>query len=109
MGLRILYLHQHFSMPEGATATRAFAMSRALAAAGHRVTVACGAYDGARTGLDGPWRRGRRQGRVGAVEVVEFAIRSSNAQGLLGRTAGFLHFAARAAALAAGQNWDLVI
>ena len=50
---RILYLHQHFSTPEGATATRAFAQARALAAAGHRVTLACGGYAGARTGLDG--------------------------------------------------------
>lgn len=106
---RILYLHQHFSLPEGATATRAFAMSRALAAAGYRVTVACGAYDGARTGLDGPWRHGRRQGRVGAVEVVEFAIRSGNAQGFVARSAGFLHFAARAARLATASEWDLVI
>ncbi len=107
--MRILYLHQHFSVPGGATATRAFAMSRALAAAGHQVTIGCGAYDGASTGLSGPYRGGERRGRVGAVEVVEFAIRSGNAQGFMSRSAGFLHFAARAGRLATQPGWDLVI
>ncbi len=41
-GLKVLYLHQHFSTLAGATGTRSFAMARALAARGHAVTVVCG-------------------------------------------------------------------
>jgi glycosyltransferase involved in cell wall biosynthesis len=108
-GLKVLYLHQHFSTPAGATGTRPFAMARALAARGHAVTVACGSYAGADTGLGGPFRRGRREGRVGAFRVVEFAIPCGNAQGLAARGAAFARYAARAAALALSSPWDVVV
>ncbi|MBX6743640.1 MAG: glycosyltransferase WbuB, partial [Acetobacteraceae bacterium] len=108
-GLRILYLHQHFSTPEGATGTRSFALARALAARGHAVTLACGQYAGAATGLSGPFRRGRREGRVGPVRVVEFAISCGNAQGLAARGAAFLRYAARATRLALTGPWDVAV
>ena len=88
-GLKVLYLHQHFSTPAGATATRSFAMARALAARGHAVTVACGSYAGAATGLDGPLRRGRCEGRAGSFRVVEFAVPCGNAQSLAARGLAF--------------------
>ncbi|MBU8537205.1 glycosyltransferase family 4 protein [Roseomonas tokyonensis] len=111
--MRILYLHQHFSTPAGSTATRAFHHAGALAAAGHRVTLACGRYDGAVTGLSGPFRQGRRQGRVGNFEVVEYDIRCGNSQKLMARTGAFLRFAAATTRLAlAGVPtgpWDLIL
>jgi len=87
-------------------------MATALAAAGHKVTIACGAYEGAETGLSGAYRRGRREGRVGAVEIVEFAIPCGNAQGFLARSRAFLRFAYATAPLAAQagpEAWDLLI
>ncbi|OYW09090.1 MAG: glycosyltransferase WbuB, partial [Rhodospirillales bacterium 12-71-4] len=107
--MRILYLHQHFSTPAGSTATRAFQHAAALAAAGHAVTLACGRYKGAVSGLDGPWRLGRRQGRVAGFEVVEYDIRCGNAQTLGARSLAFLRFAFAAARLALTRPWDLVI
>jgi glycosyltransferase involved in cell wall biosynthesis len=108
--MRILYLHQHYSTPAGATATRSHAMARALAARGHAVTIACGQAAGATTGLSGGFRRGRRAGRVpGGFEVVEFALPYANAMGLKGRAAAFLRFAARAAPLALSGRYDLCI
>ncbi len=106
---RILYLHQHFSTPEGAAGTRSHALARALAQRGHAVTLACGQWQGAVTGLAGPFRHGARQGRVAGFEVVEFAIPCGNAQGLPARTLAFLRYAARAARLAGRPGWDLVI
>ncbi|MBV1796738.1 glycosyltransferase family 4 protein [Siccirubricoccus sp. G192] len=108
-GLRILYLHQHFSTPAGATGTRSHAMARALAARGHAVTLACGQYAGAVTGLEGGFRRGRREGRVAGFRVVEFAIPCGNAQGLAARAAAFLRYAARATALALSGPWDVLV
>ncbi len=108
-GLKVLYLHQHFSTPAGATGTRSFAMARALAARGHAVTVACGGYAGAATGLDGPFRRGRREGRVGAFRVVEFDVPCGNAQGFAARGAAFARYAARASALALSGSWDVAV
>ena len=106
--MRIVYLHQHHSGPGGSTATRSHAFAEALAAAGHDVTIACGRYAGAATGLDGPFRRGRREGRVGRHHVVEFDIPCGNAMGLAARSAAFLRFAAVAAPLAAARGTDLV-
>lgn len=106
---RILYLHQHFSTPDGSTATRSHAFARALAQAGHRVTLACGQWQGAVTGLGGPFHRGRRGGRVNGFEVVEFAIPCGNAMGQAARMAAFLRYAMRATRLALRPGWDLVI
>lgn len=106
---RILYLHQHFSTPAGATATRSHAFARALAQQGHAVTLACGQWQGAETGLTGPFRRGHRTGRVAGFEVMEFAIPCGNAMGMAARIAAFLRFALRACRVATRPGWDLII
>ena len=107
--MKLLYLHQHFSTPAGSTATRSFAMARALAQRGHAVTLACGQYSGAVTGLTGAFQHGRREGQVAGFRVVEFAIPCGNAQSMPARMLAFLRFAARAALLARGERFDLVI
>lgn len=107
--LRILYLHQHYSRPDGSTATRSFVNARALAAAGHAVTLACGRYGGASTGLADPFRGGRRSGAPDSFTVVEFDIACANAQRLPARSVAFLRYAAAASRLALREPWDLVI
>jgi glycosyltransferase involved in cell wall biosynthesis len=107
--LRILYLHQHFSRPEGSTATRSFLNAVALAEAGHAVTLVCGRYQGAESGLSGPFRRGERRGTADGFELREFDIPCANAQGLGARSAAFLRYAARASEPALREQWDLVI
>jgi glycosyltransferase involved in cell wall biosynthesis len=108
-GLRVLYLHQHFSTPAGSTATRSYAMARALAQRGHAVTLACGQYAGAVTGLSGAFRHGAREGRVQGFRVVEFAIPCGNSQGLAARALAFLRYAWRATRLARGGGFDVTI
>lgn len=107
--MHIHYLHQHFSTPAGSTATRSFAFARALAARGHRVTLATGRYHGAETGLAGPFRKGRREGRVAGFQVVEWDIPYANAMGVAARGAAFLRYAAAATRLALRDRPDLVI
>ncbi|MBW6398288.1 glycosyltransferase family 4 protein [Roseomonas sp. HJA6] len=107
--MRILYLHQHYSSPEGSMPTRSHGFAQALVARGHAVTMACGRYAGASTGLTGPFRRGRREGSRQGLHVVEFDIPCGNAMTLPARSAAFLRYAARATRLALGQHWDLII
>ncbi|MBR0674374.1 glycosyltransferase family 4 protein [Neoroseomonas soli] len=107
--MRVLYLHQHYSGPGGSTATRSHVFAEALAARGHDVTVACGRYAGAATGLEGTFRRGHREGRAGRHRVVEFDIPCGNAMGLAARSGAFLRYAARAARLAGSGRFDLVV
>lgn len=107
--MRLLYLHQHYSAPEGATATRSHALAHALIRRGHSVTLACGRYEGAVTGLEGGFRHGRREGASEGLRLVEFDIPCGNAQGFAARGAAFGRYAARAARLALAGEWDLVI
>ena len=107
--LRILYLHQHYSRPSGSTATRSFRQARALAEAGHAVTLACGRYRGAVTGIVAPFRAGQRRGAPDGFDVVEFDIAYANAQSLVARSGAFLRYAVAASRLALGARWDLVI
>ena len=107
--MHILYLHQHFSTPAGSTATRSFAFARALAARGHRVTLATGRCQGAATGLSGPFRKGRREGQIVGFKVVEWDIPYANAMGIAARSAAFLRYAAAATRLALREKPDLII
>jgi glycosyltransferase involved in cell wall biosynthesis len=107
--MHILYLHQHFSTPDGSTATRSFAFARTLAMRGHRVTLATGRYQGAETGLAGAFRKGQREGRVAGFQVVEFDIPCANAMGFAARGVAFLRYAAAAARLAFRVKPDLII
>ncbi|MDJ0387664.1 glycosyltransferase family 4 protein [Roseomonas sp. E05] len=107
--MRILYLHQHYSAPNGATATRSHAFATALLARGHQVTMACGRYEGAATGLAGEFHSGRREGRLRGLRIVEFDIPCGNAQGFAARSLAFARYAARASRLALAEDWDLVI
>lgn len=107
--MHILYLHQHFSTPDGSTATRSFAFARTLAARGHRVTLATGRYQGAETGLRGAFSKGRREGRVAGFQVIEFNIPCANAMGVVARGTAFLRYAAAAARLAFRTKPDVII
>jgi len=84
-------------------------MARALAQRGHRVTMACGRFEGGVTGLRGAFRRGRREGVVHGIRVVKFDIAYRNAMGLGARLLAFLHYAARATWLARAERWDVII
>lgn len=43
--MHILYLHQHFALPQGSTGTRSYELARRWVKAGHRVTLICGVTD----------------------------------------------------------------
>lgn len=107
-GLRILYIHQHFSTPDGAVGTRSHAFARALIARGHQVTMLCGGYAGASTGLSGPFAQGRREGLVDGIHVVEIEARAGNAQSLSARAGKFARFALGATGRAVLSDADLV-
>ncbi|HET7321779.1 MAG TPA: glycosyltransferase family 4 protein [Longimicrobiaceae bacterium] len=107
-GMKILYFHQYFSTPKGAAGTRSYEMARRLVARGHEVTIVCGSEARGRTGLEGPFRRGRRRGWVDGIEVIEFDLGYSNAHGLLKRSLIFLRFALRSVGVALSEPCDLI-
>lgn len=106
--MHLLYFHQHFNTPKGTVGVRSYQMARALVAAGHRVTMVCGSYEGGDTGLSGPFAGGRRSGMVDGIEVIELEVAYANALGFLARARQFLRFALRSTAIALKGDHDLI-
>ena len=106
--MHVLYFHQHFTTPKGASGIRSYQMARALVARGHRVTMVCGSlYNGA-TGLVQPFTNGQRRGLVDGIDVVEFDLNYSNKDGFLRRILVFLKYAIGSIRIALFGSYDLV-
>jgi glycosyltransferase involved in cell wall biosynthesis len=106
--MHLLYFHQHFSNPDGSGGTRSYEMARRLIDDGHSVTMICGSYALANTGLVGPFHRGRRRGMVDGIDVLEFDLSYSNHLGFLRRSWLFLKFALSSTVVALREPCDLV-
>lgn len=106
--MKILYFHQHFSTPAGSTGTRSYEMARALVQAGHDVTMICGSYSGGVSGVVGSFDKGKREGRVDGIRVIELEVVYSNYQSLVKRSLVFFKFALRSIGIALREPCDLV-
>jgi glycosyltransferase involved in cell wall biosynthesis len=105
--MRILYFHQHFSTPKGAAGIRSYQLAHAAVSQGHHVTMVCGSYGAGNTGLDMPFTKGRRRGIVDGIEVIEFNLQYSNADGFLKRAGTFAKFALSSVGLAMRETYDV--
>ncbi len=106
--MHVLYFHQHFSTPSGASGTRSYEMAQELVAQGHRVTMVCGSLSNGVTGLDTPFVRGRREGAVDGIHVIEFALQYGNSDGFLSRSMAFVKYALGSIGLVLTRQYDLV-
>lgn len=106
--MKVVYFHQHFNTPAGSVGTRSYEFARRLVARGHDVTVVCGSYRTAVTGLAGPYVGGKREGVVDGVTVIEHELPVGNADGLFKRAIAFLRFAWRSTFFALRADYDVV-
>lgn len=106
--MNILYFHQHFSTPKGATGTRSYEMAKALIKAGHQVTMVCGSFTIGQTGLTGDFIQGMRRGVIEGIDVIELELPYSNNDSFLQRTQVFLKFAWRSILIALREKSDVV-
>ncbi|WP_026377293.1 glycosyltransferase family 4 protein [Aestuariibacter salexigens] len=106
--MRVLYFHQHFSTPGGATGTRSYEMAKKLIQRGHSVTMVCGSYNVAATGLTSKFENGRREGSVDGIHVIEFDLTYANADSFLKRTWQFIKYALRSTGIALTHDYDVV-
>lgn len=106
--MHILYFHQHFSTPDGSAGTRSYEMAQALIRAGHSVTMVCGSYSQGKTGLSGPFKKGRRSGFVDGIDVIEFALNYGNHMGFAQRAGVFAKFAVGSIGVSMRENYDVV-
>ena len=106
--MKVIYFHQHFSTPKGSAGIRSYEMARRLLVRGHQVTMVCGSYGGGETGLSQPFVGGRRRGTVDGIDIVEFDLAYSNADGFVKRGLTFVKFAMRSIGLAFTEQYDVL-
>ena len=106
--MHVLYFHQHFSTPKGSAGIRSYEMAKRLIKHGHRVTMVCGSYGGANTGLNEPFKNGKRKGVVEGIEIIEFDLAISNSDGFVKRSATFIKFALKSVGISLSHKYDVV-
>jgi len=106
--MKVLYFHQHFTTPAGGGGTRSFEFAKHLIKAGHQVTMVCGSYENHHTGLTQPFCKGRRQGLVDGIWVIEYSLPYSNKDGFVKRAITFLRYAWRSVAVVFTQSYDVI-
>lgn len=105
--MHILYYHQHFSTPKGATATRSYEMATHMVAKGHKVTMICGTYGLGETGTEQS-NHSVRYGKVNGINVVEFHLPYSNNDGFLKRTSTFFKYSFKGILKGLTTDYDLM-
>ena len=106
--MKILYIVQHFNIPTGSAGIRPYKMANALIENGHEVTIVCGSYDGAKTGLDGTFFKGKRTGYFEGIEIIEFDIKYSNKLSFIQRTWVFMLYVWKTIELALFYRYDVL-
>ena len=104
--MHVIYIHQYFSTNTGSTGTRSYEMSKALIAAGHRVTMICGLSDNAPP----EFNQGRRvnEVEVDGIHVLCVGQPYSNRMGFYRRARAFGQFAREATRIGRTLKGDLV-
>ena len=106
--MRVIYFHQHFSVPSGPGGIRSYTMARHLVERGHSVTMVCGSFAGNDTGLKDLFKNGQRRGLVDGIDVIEFNLVYSNSDSFISRTWTFFKYVLRSLILIFKENYDIV-
>lgn len=106
--MHILYIHQYFSTPNGASGLRSYMFSQKLIKEGHDVTIVCGSYNLADTGLNTEFVKGKREGLVDGIHVIELQLESKNSDSLFKRSLQFLRYSFAAVKIALTMKYDLL-
>ncbi|MBM3402664.1 MAG: glycosyltransferase family 4 protein [Bacteroidetes bacterium] len=106
--MKVLYITQHFNIPTGSAGIRLYKMAKALVDHGHEVTIVCGSYDGAKTGLDGEFIKGKRTGFYEGIKIIEFDIKYSNKFSFAKRAGVFFLYVWKTVGLALFYEYDIL-
>jgi hypothetical protein len=83
-------------------------MAKRLIHHGHSVTMVCGTYGGGETGLVNSFTKGKREGYVDGIRIIEFDLAYSNADSFITRTMTFAKFALKSIGLAFTEKYDVL-
>ncbi len=106
--MKILCFRQHFSTPKGTVGIRPYEMAKLAIENGHEITIVCGSFDGAETGLNTKFLNGKRTGIVDGIRIIEFDLAYSNSDGYFKRSLTFIKYAFRSIGLTFSEQYDVV-
>jgi glycosyltransferase involved in cell wall biosynthesis len=104
----ILYIHQHFSTPQGSTGTRSYEFAKKLTQAGHKVTMVCGRNQMANSGASSDYVKNIRKTTVEGFEVIEINVPYSNHDNFWSRVKKFCYFSCKSSQLSLTRKYDLI-
>jgi glycosyltransferase involved in cell wall biosynthesis len=104
--MKILYFHQHFTIPSIGGGTRSYEFARKLIERGHEVTLVCG--ETAKLELPATNENGVYRGDVDGIDVIQINIPYSNSDGIAKRSLIFVKFAWKGIQIAMKEEYDLL-
>lgn len=104
--MKILYFHQHFTLPTSAGGTRSYELAQKLLEKGHKVTMVAGGRSN--LGLAPTKKKGIFRGDVDGIDVIQIALPYSNSDGLLKRATTFIKFGWKSIKIAFSEKYDLL-
>lgn len=104
--MKVIYFHQHFTIPTQAGGTRSYELARRLIARGHSVTVVCG--ETAKLDLPESSMKNVHRGCIDGIDVVQIALPYSNKDGIAKRAWTFVKFGWIGIKIAMKEDYDLL-
>lgn len=104
--MKILYFHQHFTLPSGAGGTRSYEFAKKLIEKGHHVTMVSGGKTD--FGLAPTKTKGITRGDIDGIDVIQISLPYSNRDGLAKRAMTFIKFGWKSIRLAFKEDYDLL-
>lgn len=104
--MKILYFHQHFTLPTSAGGTRSYELAQKLIEKGHKVTMVAGGRSD--LGLAPTNKKGIYRGDVDGIDVIQIALPYNNRDGLLKRATTFIKFGWKSIKIAFNEDYDLL-
>ena len=104
--MKVLYFHQHFTVPTQAGGTRSYELAKRLVERGHSVCMVCG--ETAKLDLPRTQMKNVHRGMVDGIDVIQIALPYSNKDGIAKRALTFIKFGWKGVQIALKEEYDLL-
>src|SRR5690625_5861181 len=104
--MRIIYFHQHFTLPSLGGGTRSYECSKQRKAVVHEVTMVCGTYRDLNLAVDESQKL--RRSVIDGIDVIQIPVKYSNNLSIFQRSIAFLKFAYTGIRIALKEDYDLL-
>lgn len=104
--MKILYFHQHFTIPSLSGGTRSYEFTKKLIKRGHSVTVVCG--ETAKLNLPQTKKQNVHRGIIDGIDIIQIVLPYSNKDSITKRALTFVKFGWNGVKIALKEEYDLL-